>query len=66
MDHIQIEATSKPLKLAQVLVVLVALSSVGTGFYLQGDRGLWAGGIGVGIAFMMHLVVRLLMWWEHG
>jgi hypothetical protein len=66
MDHIQVEATSKPLKLAQIIVVLVALASVSTGLYLQGDRGLWVGGIGLSIAFFMHLIVRLLMWWEHG
>jgi hypothetical protein len=66
MDHIQVERTSKGLKLAQIFVVLWNLGAIGTGLYLQGDRGLWVGGVGLAIGFVLHSIVRLLKWWEHG
>jgi hypothetical protein len=66
MERVYIEATSKRLKLAQIFVVLLGLVSVGTGAYLQDERGMMVGGAGLGVAFVGYCLVRLLRWWESG
>jgi hypothetical protein len=61
-----VEKTSKPLKLAQLLTLLMVVGSLGGGFYLQTTEGMYLAGYGAAAGLAGYLLVRIVGWWQYG
>lgn len=65
-QRVQIEGTSKGLKLAWLITGVIAFGSVGMCAAIGGDTGSRVGIAGLIVTFIAGCVIRAIAWWQHG
>lgn len=66
MGRVQVEGTPKPIKAAQALTILGGLAAAGTGLAFGGHRGFMVGAVGIGVALVVLILLRIVAWWQTG